>query len=201
MARIVKAMKEFAHPGTEDKTSVDLNRAIQNVIIVARNEWKYAAEVATDLEPNLPTVPGLPGELNQVFVNLLVNAAHAIEAGRRSHEQKGTITFTTRKMGSMVEVRISDTGCGIPEKIRDRVFDPFFTTKPVGQGTGQGLAIAHAVVVKRHGGSITFESEVGKGTTFIVRLPIVTGRQSHSESLKVAAIYRVAAPAPREQHV
>lgn len=172
VARIVTAMKEFAHPGTDEKVPVDLNHAIETVIAVARNEWKYTAEVVTDLEPDLPKVPGLAGELNQVFLNLLVNAAHAIQSTNGSDGGRmGTITFVTRRIGKVVEVRVADTGCGIPEAIRGRIFDPFFTTKPVGQGTGQGLAIAHAVVVQRHGGALFFESKVGTGTTFVVLLP------------------------------
>ncbi|MBA4062985.1 MAG: hypothetical protein C0501_04620 [Isosphaera sp.] len=170
VARIVQAMKEFAHPGTDEKVPVDLNRAVETVVAVARNEWKYVAEVVTDLDPDLAPVPGLPGELNQVFLNLLVNAAHAVKAANPDGV-KGTITLSTRRAGAAAEVRVADTGCGIPEAIRGRVFDPFFTTKPVGQGTGQGLALAHAVVVKRHGGTIAFESESGRGTTFVIRLP------------------------------
>ncbi|HEV3438247.1 MAG TPA: ATP-binding protein, partial [Gemmata sp.] len=198
VARIVKAMKEFAHPGTDEKTAVDLNRAIQNVVTVARNEWKYLAEVVTDLAPDLPTVLGLPGELNQVFLNLLMNAVHAIQAVGNAHDNKGSITLSTRRIGGAVEVRVTDSGCGIPESIRRRVFDPFFTTKPVGQGTGQGLAIAHAVVVTRHNGGITFESQVGRGTTFIVRLPINGLRLSHSGCIALGTTQRVAPPAPRE---
>lgn len=170
VARIVRAMKEFAHPGSEEKRPVDLNHALETVVAVARNEWKYVADVVSHLDPELPQIPGLPGELNQVFLNLLVNAAHAIRD--TSDGQKGKITLTTRRSDTLVEVRVADTGCGIPEAIRGRIFDPFFTTKPVGQGTGQGLSIAHTVVVQQHGGVITFESEVGKGTTFIVRLPM-----------------------------
>jgi two-component system NtrC family sensor kinase len=138
---------------------------------VARNEWKYVAKIQTDLAENLPCVPGLPGELNQVFLNLLVNAAHAVQANGGTPDRKGRITFTTRRAGSAVEVRVEDTGCGIPEAARNRIFDPFFTTKPLGQGTGQGLALVHSVVVQRHGGTITFESQVGQGTAFVVRLP------------------------------
>lgn len=201
VARIVKAMKEFAHPGTDEKTAVDLNHAIQNVITVSRNEWKYLAEIVTDLDSNLPPVLGLPGELNQVFLNLLINAVHAIQAVGSGHDKKGVITLTTRRIGAAVEVRVADTGCGIPESIHRRIFDPFFTTKPVGQGTGQGLAIAHAVVVTRHSGGITFESQVGRGSTFIVRLPINGTRLSHSECIKLGATQRVATPAPREQPV
>jgi signal transduction histidine kinase/DNA-binding response OmpR family regulator len=189
VARIVKAMKEFAHPGTDEKVPVDLNHAIQTVIEVARNEWRYVAEVVTDLDPALPPVPGLPGELNQVLLNLLVNAAHAIREANGT-ELKGTIAIATRWTANLVEVRISDTGCGIPEAVRGRIFDPFFTTKPVGQGTGQGLAIAHAVVVQRHGGAITVVSEVGKGTTFVVRLPLTATRLLRSEFVKALSTER-----------
>jgi signal transduction histidine kinase len=122
-----------------------------------------------------------------VFLNLLVNAAHAI----RDTGTKGTITLATCRSGNAAEVRVSDTGCGIPEAIRDRIFDPFFTTKPVGQGTGQGLAIAHAAVVQRHGGAITLDSEVGKGTTFTVRLPLSGGKLTRSEFVKALSNERV----------
>ncbi|MDY3552962.1 GAF domain-containing protein [Gemmata sp. JC717] len=183
VARIVKAMKEFAHPGAVEKVPLDLNRALETVITVARNEWKYVAEVETRLAPDLPPVHGLPGELNQVFLNLLVNAAHAVKDAHGGSGRKGLVTVSTRAVGNVVEVRISDTGCGIPEGIRNRVFDPFFTTKPVGQGTGQGLSIAHAVVVKQHGGAVTFETEAGKGTTFIVQLPRDGTRLTSAELL------------------
>jgi signal transduction histidine kinase len=173
VARIVRAMKEFSHPGGDEKTAIDINKAIDNTLIVARNEWKYVAEAVTDLDPSLPLVACLPGEINQVLLNLIVNAAHAIsdvvggESGR-----KGTITIGTRVLNNGVEIRVGDTGCGIPEVNRSRIFDPFFTTKPVGKGTGQGLTIAHAVVVQKHGGTIRFETEIGQGTTFIVWLPL-----------------------------
>jgi signal transduction histidine kinase len=172
VATIVRAMKEFAHPAGEEKEAVDINRAIENTITVARNEWKYVADVVTDFDPWLPPVPCLPGEINQVILNLIVNAAHAI-ADKLGHatEAKGTITVKTRHADGWVEVRITDTGCGIPESARSKIFTPFFTTKPPGKGTGQGLALAHAVVVQRHGGTIEFDSEPGRGTTFIVRLP------------------------------
>ncbi|QEL16836.1 PAS domain-containing protein [Limnoglobus roseus] len=169
VSRLVKAMREFAHPGTEEKVAVDLNAVLETVIAVARGEWKYHADLKTDFSLDLPPVRGLPGELNQVFINLVVNAAHAI--GSTGRPEKGTITLSTRRDGDDVEARVTDTGCGIAREIRGRVFDPFFTTKPIGQGTGQGLALAHAVVVNRHGGTIGFESEIGRGTTFVVRLP------------------------------
>ena len=172
VAKIVRAMKEFSHPGTEDKTPIDLNHAIESTLTVARNEWKYVAEVVTEFDAELPAVPCLPGEFNQVILNLIVNAAHAIaDVVGDGAKGKGTITVSTRRCGERVEVRIGDTGTGIPEKARDRVFDPFFTTKPVGKGTGQGLAIARSVIVDKHGGTISFETETGRGTTFIIHLP------------------------------
>jgi signal transduction histidine kinase len=179
VAHIVRAMKEFSHPGTEEKTAVDINHAIANTITVARNEWKYVAEVVADYDPALPLVPCLPGEFNQAILNLIVNAAHAIaDQVDRGASAKGTITITTRGGGDHVEIRVRDTGTGIPVDIRGKVFDPFFTTKALGKGTGQGLAITHAVVVKKHGGTITFETEVGNGTTFILRLPLGLGQCS-----------------------
>jgi signal transduction histidine kinase len=166
-------MKEFSHPGSGEKTPIDINRAIESTITVARNEWKYVAEVVTEFDSGLPFVLCLPGEFNQVILNILINAVHAITGVvREGGKEKGTITVTTRRDGAWAEIRIRDTGTGIPEKVRNRVFDPFFTTKEVGKGTGQGLAIAHNVICEKHGGTITFETETGKGTTFIIRLPI-----------------------------
>ncbi|HZP83562.1 MAG TPA: ATP-binding protein [Chthonomonadaceae bacterium] len=173
VSKIVQAMKEFSHPGTEEKVGVDINRAIESTLMVARNEWKYVAEAVTDFDPSLPMVPCLPGELNQVFLNIIINAAHAIaDVVGDGSLQKGQIKISTRHKGNWVEIRISDTGGGIPEAVRSRVFDPFFTTKEVGKGTGQGLAIAHSTIVDKHKGAISFETEVGKGTTFIIRLPL-----------------------------
>jgi signal transduction histidine kinase len=167
---IVRAMKEFAHPDTSDKTLANINRAIESTVSVTRHEWKYVSDVNLDLTPDLPLVPCLLGDISQVLLNLIVNAAHAIEA--KKNGQKGAITIRTKRVGEWVEIRIEDTGTGIPESIRDKIFDPFFTTKEVGKGTGQGLAITRSVIAKKHGGTIAFESEVGKGTTFIVRLPL-----------------------------
>jgi signal transduction histidine kinase len=172
VSRIVHAMKEFSHPGTREKVAIDLNHAIEMTVLVARNEWKYAAEMVTDFAPDLPPVLCLPGEFNQVILNLIINASHAIGNVVKPPEGgKGTIRVSTRGEGDWVEIRITDTGTGIPVEIRHRIFDPFFTTKPVGKGTGQGLAIARSVIVDKHGGSLSFESEVGRGTTFIIRLP------------------------------
>jgi signal transduction histidine kinase len=173
IATIVKAIREFSHPGSAEKAPVDLNGAVESTILVSRNEWKYAAELKTELDPGLPSVRCVPGELNQVVLNLIVNAVHAI-ADKAPHNSggKGLITVSTRGDGDWVEVRVTDTGTGIPEAARANVFNPFFTTKAVGKGTGQGLAIAHTVIVQKHGGSIRFETELGVGTTFIIRLPI-----------------------------
>ena len=171
VAKIVQATKEFSHPGSAVKELVDLNRALENTVTVARNEWKQVAEVAWDLAPDLGRVPCLPGEMNQVFLNLIVNAAHAIREVVEGSGERGTITISSRTVGSTAEVRIVDTGTGIPEAHRDRVFEPFFTTKEVGKGTGQGLAIARSVVVDKHGGELSFESTNGQGTTFTIRLP------------------------------
>jgi signal transduction histidine kinase len=173
VSQIVQAMKDFSHPGTKTKVAVDLNRAIQTTVTVARNELKYVADTKVDLDPNLPFVPCLPNEINQVLLNLLINAAHAVnDAVRERGESRGLITVSTHSVGDAVEIRVSDTGTGIPENVRSRVFEPFFTTKEVGRGTGQGLALAHTAIVKKHGGEIWFETEVGKGTTFFIRLPL-----------------------------
>ncbi len=125
------------------------------------------------MDPTLAPVPCHLGEFNQAILNILVNATHAIaEKSDKGDPSKGTITVNTRQQGAWVEIRITDTGTGIPEKFQEKVFDPFFTTKEVGQGTGQGLALAYSIVVEKHGGTIVFDTEVGKGTTFIIRLPL-----------------------------
>jgi PAS domain S-box-containing protein len=172
VATIVKAMKEFSHPGSAEMKAVDLNHAIESTLTISRNEWKYVADTATEFDPHLPVVRCLPGEFNQVILNLVVNAAHAISDVKTRGRQKGRIIVTTRRDGDWAEIRVRDTGTGIPEAVRGRIFTPFFTTKEVGRGTGQGLAIAHTVVVKKHGGTLDLETEEGKGTTFIIRLPI-----------------------------
>jgi len=174
VATIVRAMREFSHPGFEEKVLTDINRALESTITVSRNEWKYVADMETGLAEDLPLLLCLPGELNQVFLNILVNAAHAIaEATENGKKGKGLIRVETGSSSDWIEIRISDTGGGILESIQDRIFDPFFTTKKVGKGTGQGLAIARNVVVDKHQGRLQFTTEAGKGTTFIVRLPLL----------------------------
>lgn len=169
VASIVRAMKEFAHPQTE-QAPADLHQALVTTLTVARNEYKYVAEVHTDFG-ELPLVVCNLSDLNQVFLNLVVNAAHAIEDVERPGGELGTIRIGTERAGESVIIRIADSGHGIPEAIHTRIFDPFFTTKQVGRGSGQGLAIARSVVAK-HGGTLEFETRSGAGTTFTIRLPI-----------------------------
>ena len=170
ISEIVRAIGEFSHPDAKEKTAIDINHAIATTLTVAKNQTKYVADVETDFDTSLPPVTCLPGEFNQVVLNLLVNAAHAIEETKSEH--KGRITLATRRLEDQVEIRISDTGAGIPEAIRKKIFDPFFTTKEPGKGTGQGLAICHTIITKKHGGTINVSSEPGEGTTFVVRLPL-----------------------------
>jgi signal transduction histidine kinase len=171
VATIVRSMKEFAHPDTKEMSAVDLNRAIESTLTIARNEYKYVAEVETSFA-ELPHVLCHAGDLNQAILNIVVNAAHAIGDVVGGSEAKGRIGVSTRRDDQDVVISISDTGRGIPSEISDRIFDPFFTTKPVGKGTGQGLAIARSVIVEKHGGQLTFETAPGQGTTFFLRLPI-----------------------------
>ncbi len=189
VSKIVCALREFSHPGSEEKSVIDLNRAITTTITISRNVWKYVADVVTEFDPHLPPVPGFPGELNQAILNLIVNAAHAIEeVVNDDSTKKGTITISTKHADDWATVRIHDTGPGIPEAIRSRIFDPFFTTKKVGKGTGQGLAIVYSVIVEKHGGTITLETEVGQGATFILRLPLCSSA-SPSQEISHEKIY------------
>lgn len=174
VATIVRAMKEFSHPGGKEKIAADLNRAIESTVTVARNEWKFMADVKMDLSPDLPHVSCFLGEFNQCILNLVVNASHAIgDVVKKNPGTKGIITVQTRRDNDHVVVRVTDTGTGIPEKVRPHIFEPFYTTKDVGKGTGQGLAITYGSIVNKHGGTVSFETEMGRGTTFILRLPIL----------------------------
>jgi len=177
---IVRGMKEFSHVDrTNEQAPSDLNRALESTLVVARNEFKYVADVETQFAELPPVICHL-GDLNQVFLNLVVNAAHAIGDVIKATKTKGKITVRTRLQGDCVEITVTDTGTGIPEEIRDKIFDPFFTTKGVGKGTGQGLALARAIVVEKHGGTLTYETHVGKGTTFFVRLPLAGARREEA---------------------
>ena len=171
IAEIVRSMKEFSHADKREMSQVDLNRAIKSTLVIARSEYRYVADVETALAA-LPPVVCHGGQINQVVLNLVVNAAHAIGDVVKKTGQRGKITVSTRVEGDQVVISIEDTGGGIPEAIRERIFDPFFTTKEVGRGTGQGLSIARNAIEKDHGGMLEFEVQPGKGTTFHVRLPI-----------------------------
>jgi signal transduction histidine kinase len=175
ISKIVQAMKIFAHPGGEDKEPTDINKEIEKTITISRNEWKYVAELITDFDETLSFVPCFQAELNQVILNLIVNAAHAIaEANKDNPTQLGTIRITTLREDHWAKIYVNDTGAGIPEEIQHKIFDLFFTTKEPGKGTGQGLAISHSVIVEKHKGTIALESLEGKGTTFIISLPLTS---------------------------
>ena len=163
-------MREFVHPVSHEKEPIDLNKIVETTLTVSRNEWKNAAEIALNLDLQLPTTLGFPGEISQVLLNLIINATHAI---RDCHKgQRGRIEIGTGMRNGKVCLMIGDNGEGIPDDIREKVFEPFFTTKEVGVGTGQGLAISRDIVVRRHGGSIRFSSTPGIGTTFEIELPV-----------------------------
>jgi len=177
IAEIVRSMKEFSHVDQREMARIDLNRAINSTLVIARSEYKYIAELKTDFQ-ELPLVTCHGGQVNQVVLNLVVNAAHAIADKNKAMgtTEKGLITVTTRIEEGFAVISIGDTGGGIPDAIRKRIFEPFFTTKEVGRGTGQGLSIAHNVI-KSHGGKLDFVTELGKGTTFNVRLPLGDAEQ------------------------
>jgi len=179
VAGIVRAMKEFAYPDAVEHSPADINHALETTLTVARGEYRYAAAVATEFGA-LPPVVCNVGELNQVFLNLIVNAAHAIhDSGKDAHT--GRIQVSTRTEGDLAHIEIADNGCGIDATHLDKIFDPFFTTKEVGRGTGQGLAIARSIIVDKHAGRIDVHSTPGRGTRFIVRLPI-RGRKAVPEA-------------------
>jgi signal transduction histidine kinase len=168
VADIVKAMKEFAHPGQEDLTPSDINRVIETTVQVSRNEWKYVAKVELDLDPTLPMVPALPGPLGQSLLIMIVNSAQAMSG--QDSSKKGLITISTKDLGEVIEIRVSDNGPGIPIEILDRIFEPFFTTKEIGKGSGQGLSIAHSVIVDKHHGDIWADNTY-PGAVFVMHLP------------------------------
>ena len=174
ISEIVRAMKEFSHPGSKLKSEADINHALENTIAISRNEWKYHARLETDFDHALPPVPCLIGEFNQVILNLITNARDAIlERFPKVTTPQGVIKISTRQVDDWAEIRVSDNGSGIRPEIQEKIFNPFFTTKQVGKGSGQGLAISHNVIVEKHGGSLRVESQPGAGATFIIRLPLV----------------------------
>ncbi len=171
--KIILAMKDFSHPGFREKMFSDINKAIEGTVTISRNEWKYVAELETDLEKKLPLIYCVISETNQVILNMIINAAHAISEKKGKNPMlKGKIVIRTRSAGNSVKIEISDNGTGIPESIIKKIYDPFFTTKGVGVGTGQGLTIAHDIIINKHKGTIDVESVVGKGTAFTVNLPV-----------------------------
>ncbi len=181
VASIVKALKSFAHPGDDVKAPTDLNEMVTSTVAVARNEWRYVADMdLSGLDPNLPHVPVLSGPLKQVLLNMIVNAAQAVEGGVAGADVKGTIAIASRLVGDTAELEIADSGGGIPADIQDRVFEPFFTTKDVGQGSGQGLAIAQSIVAK-HDGVLSFVSTPGEGTVFTITLPMEQKSEAGSQ--------------------
>jgi signal transduction histidine kinase len=173
VTEIVRAMKDYAHPGS-GRADVEVNRAISSTVQVCRNEWKYQAVVRLELDPAAGTAPCFEGELKQVILNMIVNAAQAIaeDRNRGNRTGLGTITIATRREVDHLIIRIADDGPGMDENVRRRAFDPFFTTKDVGKGTGQGLSLAHSVIVTKHQGRIDLESVPGQGTTFTLHLPL-----------------------------
>lgn len=172
VAQIVRSLKLFSHPGCTEKHLVDVHAALESVVIVSRNEWKYVADVRMSLAANLSGVMGYQSELNQALLNLVVNAAHAIEERKeREPEHVGIINLRTFEDDTSYLIEVQDNGSGIPDAVMPRIFDPFFTTKPIGKGTGQGLSFVHHTIVKRHSGSIDVDSTPGVGTTFSIRLP------------------------------
>jgi len=184
ITRIVQSMKQFSQPGTQNKELYDINKIIDDVTTISRNEWKYVADLETDFDPDLPQVFCFPNSLSQVFLNLIVNAAQSIEEklGENS-KTKGKISISTRCDKTNIIITLTDTGKGIPDQIRQKIFDPFFTTKDVGKGTGQGLAISHSIVVDMHGGSISAESIPGNGATFIIIIPAETSRKEEDDEM------------------
>ena len=173
IAEIVRGIKTFSHPGTGTRAATDLNHVLQTTVAVARNEWKYVADLDLDLDPHLPQVWVYVDEVQHVFLNLVVNAAQAIASNTGEGRPRGRIRVSSRAQQGWVEIRVEDNGPGVPDAIRERVFDPFFTTKPAGQGTGQGLAICHRVV-EHHDGRIALEKGEDGGAVFVVRLPFAT---------------------------
>ncbi len=183
---VAKSMTEFAHPDNQVKANVDVNRAVRTTLNMARNEYKQVAELDTDFA-EIPPVRCYPGDINQVVLNLVLNAAHAIADVVDGTSQRGRITVRTRAIGEFVEISVGDTGAGIPESVRGRIFEPFVTTKEIGRGTGQGLALSRGIVVEKLKGSLHFETETGQGTTFFVRLPVSDAVGSESSNKQAAA--------------
>jgi len=171
VTEIVRSMKTFSYPDQKAMSQFDIIRSLQTTLSISKNEYKYFAKIETAFD-EIPMIECLGGEINQVFLNLIINAAHSIEEVNSCSGELGTITVRAKNQGEYIVIEIEDTGAGIPAHIQPNIFDPFFTTKEIGKGTGQGLAISRQVIVETHHGELTFVTEVGKGTTFFVKLPI-----------------------------
>jgi len=172
ISSIVQAMRRFSNTGDSEKKYLSLRESIENTLIITRSEWKCVADVATEFDPDVDLIMCYPGEINQVLLNIIINAAHTIADKVKNSKKMGLITIKTKRVGDYAEIIIQDTGTGIPENIREKVFNIFFTTKDVGKGTGQGLAISYDIIVNKHGGAISFDSKEDGGTTFYIQLPI-----------------------------
>lgn len=171
LSRIVRAMRRFSHI-TEEPVETNLNDCIDSTLTVSKAEWKYVANVNFEPDENLPNLICLPGDLNQALLNMIVNAAHAIEEKLGDHpEEKGEISIRTFFDDEDIAVEIQDTGMGIPREAQEKIFDQFFTTKEVGKGTGQGLAICRSIIVEKHGGRVAVTTAPSEGTTFTIYLP------------------------------
>ena len=183
IGNIVASMRRFSHrERDQEKHPADLNQALLDSVSVSRNQWKNHAVVETELDPDLPLVPCLLGEVNQVFLNLIINATHAVIDSKEKGEI-GHIVLRTKQLGNEVQIEVEDDGGGIPKDIQERIFEPFFTTKGLGKGTGQGLALAHSVIVKKHGGKLTFDTQEGVGTTFFILLPVSVDQKTLSNQI------------------
>jgi PAS domain S-box-containing protein len=182
--KIVLAMKAFSHPSNKEKHAANINQGIETTVIISRNEWKYVADLETDLDANLPLVLCEIDEINQVILNMIINASHAIqEHAAKGGPKPGKIMIQTRHDGEHALISIKDSGYGIQPANLSRIFDPFFTTKEVGKGTGQGLSLAHNIIVNEHKGRISVESEVGKGTIFTIQLPIADAEKGDNDDI------------------
>lgn len=177
VTKIVRALKEFAHPGGDEPEPTDVNRLVESTVSVASNEWKYVAEVELDLQADLPLVPCQPAQLAQVILVLMVNAAQAIGEAFDESAINGRISVSTRVDARDLHLSVEDNGCGIADDVMPRIFDPFFTTKEVGVGSGQGLSLAHNIITNNHRGSLTVESQAGVGTTVTVTIPLTAATE------------------------
>ena len=191
ISKIVSAMKDFAHPDSNSPEMSDVNQIVCNAVTITKNEWKYFAEVKTSFQSESLNISCMPGNLLQVIINMIVNSAHAIQDRMKITPEPGLIQISTSQKDGYAIIELKDNGNGIPENIKQNIYDPFFTTKEVGKGTGQGLAITHDIIVNKHQGFIEMESEIGKGTTFRLKLPLECQRstecstQNHKELLQL----------------